>query len=137
MSERIKAIDLCCGAGGWACAARGLPIDVVAAVDLWEPACRTYGLNWRLVKVIQGDLRDTAVRAEVEGIAAQHDVQLILGGIPCEWLSIRRNVGNASSDAERKAERATLAAVLALVLSGIIREWRARESQTDIPAARL
>ena len=29
--EPITAVDLCCGAGGWACAARGLPISIVAA----------------------------------------------------------------------------------------------------------
>lgn len=34
MKRFLNAIDLCCGAGGWACAARGLPIRFVAVADL-------------------------------------------------------------------------------------------------------
>lgn len=58
MNTTIRAIDLCAGAGGWACAARGLPITIVAAVDFWRPACETYRLNHPGVKVIEGDLRE-------------------------------------------------------------------------------
>jgi site-specific DNA-cytosine methylase len=42
-------------------------------------------------------------------------VELIVGGIPCEWLSVRRNVGNSPDAAEVRDERRTLAAVLGLV----------------------
>lgn len=74
--DRIKAIDLCAGAGGWGCAARGLPIDIVLAVDLWPVACKTYELNHPSTRVLCGDLRDGGVRAavlEAEAFVAKFD----------------------------------------------------------------
>jgi len=111
----IRAIDLCAGAGGWACAARGLPIEIVAAYDCWEPACKTYQLNHPSTQVIHTDLRDEEVQAQLLQLYQQQGVDLMLGGIPCEWLSVRRNVGNAPGSHEMEAERRTLRAVLALI----------------------
>jgi len=129
--KTLKAIDLCAGAGGWACAAKGLPIEIVAAVDFWEPACQTYRLNWPLTTVIEGDLRDVDVQAKVRDIAEAQGVQLLLGGIPCGWLSVvRRAFHNTPKEAERSEERATLAAVLVLV-ERIAPRWWCLE---DVPA---
>lgn len=114
--RQIIAVDLCCGGGGWACAARGLPIRIVAAVDFWDTACRTYKLNHPETEVICGDLRDGEVRSRLhDACKAAGGVDLVLGGVPCEWLSVRRNVGKAVTEAERENERATLAGVLGLV----------------------
>src|SRR4051812_23050349 len=41
----IRAVDLCCGAGGWACAARGLPIEWVAVADRSSDCLSTWRLN--------------------------------------------------------------------------------------------
>jgi site-specific DNA-cytosine methylase len=65
----IRAVDICCGGGGWACAARGLPIEIVLAVDLWEPAVMTYRLNHPWAEVWQEDLRnlrETCLAAELD-----------------------------------------------------------------------
>jgi site-specific DNA-cytosine methylase len=130
---KIRAIDLCAGAGGWACAANGLPIEIVAAVDYWEPACKTYALNHEWTKVTQDDLRlgeaqDRLLewlRANVPAGpgAGEFGIDLILGGIPCEWLSIRRNVGNAVGQGELDDQRKTLRAVLDLVKKIAPRWW--------------
>jgi site-specific DNA-cytosine methylase len=50
--KTLVAIDLCCGAGGWSCAARGLPIHVVAAVDRWDACCLTHARNHPGTEVI-------------------------------------------------------------------------------------
>ncbi|HZL38009.1 MAG TPA: DNA cytosine methyltransferase [Tepidisphaeraceae bacterium] len=110
--NHLRAIDLCCGAGGWACAARGLPIRVELAVDLWPAAARTYALNHPETEVIVGDVRDPAIQDRVESAAV--GVDLIVGGIPCEWLSSYRTL-NPVKRPERDSERATLDAVLGLV----------------------
>lgn len=115
MKRELRAIDLCCGAGGWACAARGLPIRIALAVDLWDVACRTFRMNHPETHVICGDLREPDVRAEV---LAECDgkVDVVLGAIPCQWLSARRRLKQtAVSDEERTRERATLKSVLQLV----------------------
>ena len=116
MAERIRAIDLCAGAGGWACAARGLPIDMTHAFDFWPVACKTYGLNHPATKVVCGDLRDAAIQAQVRALRGK--VDLILGGIPCEWLSLYRNVGHKGTRikaGEIADQRRTLDAALDLV----------------------
>lgn len=108
----IRAIDLCCGAGGWACAARGLPIEIELAVDLWPVACRTYKLNHPQTQLIRADLREPATRERV--LADCRGIELILGGIPCEWLSLYRRFTKVSSE-ELAEQRATLDSVLSLV----------------------
>jgi site-specific DNA-cytosine methylase len=41
----IRAIDVCAGGGGWAVAARGTPIRIVAAFDHDEDCLATYCFN--------------------------------------------------------------------------------------------
>lgn len=111
--ERLRAIDICCGGGGWACAARELPIDIVLAVDWWETACVTYRLNHPETVVIRAD-------AKTPFLATEHlrgNVDLVLGGIPCEWISSLRMIWPESSPtaAEIDRERALLDAVLQTV----------------------
>lgn len=118
----LAAIDLCCGGGGWACAARGLPIQVLLAVDHWAPACKTYALNHPGTRVLYGDLREPAVAREIR---AHRGVDLVVGGIPCEWLSVYRAFTKAGQvrAPERAAQRATLDSVLALCAALAPRYW--------------
>ena len=116
--ETIKAIDICCGAGGWACAARGLPIEIVLAVDFWQPAITTYRLNHPRTETLLSDLRDHQVGRRIIRMAVERGVDLVLGGIPCEWLSVYRRFEKGKVDeAEREANRATLDSCLSLVKS--------------------
>lgn len=81
----LRAIDVCAGAGGWAVAARGLPIEIVAAFDREEDCLETYRLNHPRVECIQCDV----VEHDFSEYAGQ--VDLVLGGIPCEDISVARN----------------------------------------------
>ena len=115
MVDPIRAIDLCCGAGGWACAARGLPIQITHAFDLAADCCQTCRLNHPGVEVIEGDLLDPAIAARIRAMKGR--VDLVLGGIPCESISIYRNGWNPAtrtSDAEMARFRALLDAILGL-----------------------
>jgi len=117
----IKAIDLCCGGGGWALAARGLPIRIVAAIDWSDVCCSTYAANHPTVEVIQRDVTDPDFQswaAELRG-----SVDLVLGAVPCEWLSVRRNMGNGPEHDEIERGRAVLDALLAAVAAIEPRWW--------------
>jgi site-specific DNA-cytosine methylase len=99
-----------------------LPIRVACAVDFWPVANKTYELNHPGTEVICGDLRDKAVQDRV--VSSWHGkADLIVGGIPCGWLSIRRNCGNAPGEEELADERRTLMAVLDLVARISPRWW--------------
>jgi len=45
-ADRITAIDIFCGAGGFTLAATQLKIDVVAAIEYDKHACETYRNNF-------------------------------------------------------------------------------------------
>ena len=80
----LRAIDVCSGGGGWAVAARGLPIEIVAAFDCVEECLATYaenhpGVHCELCDVVEHDF------SEWSG-----EVDLVLGGIPCELISQAR-----------------------------------------------
>ncbi len=115
----ITAIDICAGAGGWAVAARGLPIQIIAAYDHWDAACETYRLNHPETEVHQVDLAADGVAAEL--VKRHSDVDLILGGIPCQWLSRYRRLVKPKPqelDAGRKLVDACLA-----IARGIEPRW--------------
>lgn len=112
--KMLTAIDLCCGAGGWACAARTLPIRVVVAVDMAPAAVRTYQLNHPTTKVIQGDVREKSVAAQIEAAFGLGMPDIVLGAVPCHWLSKYRRMNSVGTE-ERTAERRTLDSVLGLV----------------------
>lgn len=118
--KAIRAIDICAGGGGWACAARGLPIEIELAVDHWDVACQTYRLNHPDTQVLCADLREPATIAKISKLA--RGVDLVLGGIPCEWLSCYRNLRKVKA-AELAAQRATLDACLQLVRDLNPRWW--------------
>jgi len=128
--NRIKAIDLLCGAGGWGCATRGLPIDVILAVDLWDAACVTYGLNHPNVTIWAVDVRDPVVQEKIIAFAQDHDVRLVLGAITCQWLSVYRHIQKVDH-AEREANRLTLDSCLCLVKQ-IEPQWWCLEDVTQI-----
>ena len=93
--RQLRAIDLCCGAGGWIEAARGLPIEFVLAADWNRECCLTAKYNHPDVPVVQIDIRQIDYR-RLAGC-----VDLILGAIPCEQISIAR--------ASRPADPSTIA----------------------------
>jgi site-specific DNA-cytosine methylase len=91
-------------------------MDVVMAVDLWDAACVTYGLNHPRTVVCNGDLRAPEIQAKIiETARFAGGFDVVLGGIPCQWLSVRRNVGNKPKAKELAQERETLRSVLSLV----------------------
>lgn len=87
----MTAIDLCCGAGGWACAARGLGITWLAVVDIDPVPLATWRTNHAAdhpdCRVICGDLADPLTIIELSGLRPD----IIVGGIPCEQVSVARS----------------------------------------------
>jgi site-specific DNA-cytosine methylase len=91
----LNAIDLGCGAGGWAVAARGLPIRFVAVADIADPSLETWALNHFEnhpdCGVLHADLSTPEGRGLLYSTIADRKIDLILGGIPCEQVSPARN----------------------------------------------
>jgi len=102
----LLAIDLCCGAGGWACAARGLPIEWVAVADSAEDCLETWRVNHAGGHpVCKGLLVDLSTDEGIEAVrraVGRKKIDIIVGGIPCEPVSVARS-NNPTSPAEEAA----------------------------------
>lgn len=83
--REIRAIDICAGGGGWAVAARGTPIRIVAAFDRDEDCLATYEFNHPDVDCMKCDVT-------TYDFSRWSGVDLILGGIPCNHVSVARNL---------------------------------------------
>lgn len=81
--RELTAIDVCCGAGGWGIAARGLPIKIVQAFDLQADCLETYKYNHPGTETTRVDVTKINWR-KFKGI------DIVLGGIPCEEVSPAR-----------------------------------------------
>lgn len=93
--RRLKAIDLCCGAGGWAVAARGMPIEFVAVVDWNELCLETWRVNHQVAhpqcQRVQADLSLPETVEQLLELIGDEQIDIVLGGIPCEQVSRNRN----------------------------------------------
>lgn len=89
----LRALDWCCGAGGWAVAARGLPITWVCVADLAADCLETWAINHGEAHpdcaLIRADLSTPEGLAQVLDACAG-GIDLMVGGIPCEQVSQAR-----------------------------------------------
>jgi DNA (cytosine-5)-methyltransferase 1 len=84
--QRMRAVDLFCGTGGFSRGAHAAGFDVVAAYDLDPNLTFSYPLNFpettlRLTDIAQ--LTGEAIRAD----AGNEHIDLIFGGPPCQGFS--------------------------------------------------
>ena len=126
----LTAIDFLCGAGGWACAARGLPIRFVAVADLEADCLETWRVNHlrhhSRCKLLQVDLGSMAGVNQILAALADRRVDLVVGSIPCEQVSTARQCGdgkNRCSAAELSQLHLLIDNVLGLVKSLRPRWW--------------
>jgi site-specific DNA-cytosine methylase len=115
-------MDVCSGAGGWACAARGLPIDIVYAVDREADCLATYKLNFPKTEVLTADLLTPGVIDDLGQWFRSAGCDVLLGGIPCEQVSRCRRIAKASAGELATVER-LVDSLLRLVDLGAPRWW--------------
>ncbi len=80
------AIDLFCGGGGLSVGLKQAGFQIVAAVELNEPAYRTYKANHRKVKVFLQDITCITGK-ELLQTSPTHNIDLIAGCPPCQGFS--------------------------------------------------
>lgn len=79
MSDRIRAIDLFCGAGGSSCGARAAGAELVAGFDAWELAGRVYQDNFPAARFHHGRIEEHSDRA----VKALGQVDLLMASPEC------------------------------------------------------
>ena len=86
----LRAIDLFCGAGGLSLGLANAGIEVACAVDNWSVATNTYAANFDH-PVLAADVSELTA-ADISEFAGTPggDVDLVVGGPPCQGFSVQR-----------------------------------------------
>ena len=91
--DRLKVIDLFCGAGGFSEGFRQAGFEVTHAVDNWNFALAAHKANQPETEVVKADLeKEFLTKAEIEARFPRPDV--IIGGPPCTEFSGSKRGGS-------------------------------------------
>lgn len=85
----LTAIDLFCGAGGFSTGLERAGFQVVGALDSWRPAVDTYRANFDH-PIVQADIRTLSTEKFLCEVGFAGEVDLIVGGPPCQGFSVQR-----------------------------------------------
>ena len=94
--SKLKVLDLFCGCGGMSKGLEDAGLKIVAGIDVWNKAIASYKKNFNHLSICK-DLR----KLSPESFSSQYNVQktdidLIVGGPPCQGFSIagKRNIAD-------------------------------------------
>jgi DNA (cytosine-5)-methyltransferase 1 len=90
MHDPLWVADLFCGAGGLSEGFRQAGCRIVVGSDVDPDACATYATNFPEAQAVCGDIREARIRKHVAS-AASADIDVIVGGPPCQAFSQMRN----------------------------------------------
>ena len=112
--NKIKAIDLFSGAGGFSLAALDLGIEILAAIELDKDACDTYRKNLiqkreNSIKLLNKDIMTISPDELMDSLQLKEkELDLIIGGPPCQGFSSHRIKNAGVNDQETNYLFATM-----------------------------
>ena len=92
MSRTLKYIDLFSGAGGFSLGFDNKGFQNVFSVDIEPSFCETYNHNFPSHNLIQKDICNVT-DAELKYLKEYDEIDVVIGGPPCQGFSIAGNIG--------------------------------------------
>jgi len=92
MKSKLKYIDLFSGAGGFSLGFDNKGFQNVFSIDIEPNFCKTYKYNFSNHQLIEKDICDLS-DAEIEYLEDSQEVDVVIGGPPCQGFSIAGNIG--------------------------------------------
>ncbi|MGY4105297.1 DNA cytosine methyltransferase [Ignavigranum ruoffiae] len=96
----MNYIDLFAGAGGFTLGLERLGFNNLFSVEYDEQAALTYKQNFPSHNLIQKDIRDLTDE-EIKSLISNNNVDIVIGGPPCQGFSIAGNIGRKFIDDDR------------------------------------
>lgn len=85
--KQYKVLDLFCGCGGMSLGFEKAGYDILLGIDVWKDALTTYSANHVNSKTLCADMA-TLTGEEVENTIGHNNVDIVIGGPPCQGFSI-------------------------------------------------
>lgn len=88
-NNRLVAIDLFCGCGGFSYGFQQAGFDVALGIDMWKDATVTYKHNIASACVVNDDITNVSAGDLLKKINMNpEDIDVIIGGPPCQGFSV-------------------------------------------------
>lgn len=100
MKTKLKYIDLFSGAGGFSLGFDNKGFQNVFSVDIEPSFCETYKHNFSNHQLIEKDICDLS-DSEIKYLKAFDEIDVVIGGPPCQGFSIAGNIGRKFVDDPR------------------------------------
>ncbi|TXD85268.1 DNA (cytosine-5-)-methyltransferase [Subsaximicrobium wynnwilliamsii] len=100
MTQKPKYIDLFSGAGGFSLGFDSQGFEQVFSVDIEPNFCKTYTHNFPEHLLIEKDICELS-DAEIDALKEFDNIDVIIGGPPCQGFSIAGNIGRKFVDDPR------------------------------------
>ena len=88
-NNKLVAIDLFCGCGGFSYGFQQAGFDMVLGIDMWKDATVTYQHNFPNACVINDDITNISEDDILSRLGMNaDDIDVIIGGPPCQGFSV-------------------------------------------------
>ena len=98
--KTLKYIDLFSGAGGFSLGFDRSGFENIFSVDIQKDFCKTYKANFPSHTLIEEDIT-TLSNEKIRSLTSTNDVDVVIGGPPCQGFSIAGNIGRKFIDDPR------------------------------------
>lgn len=100
MKKRMTYIDLFSGSGGFSLGFDNKGFQNIFSIDIEPSFCETYKYNFPNHKLIEKDICQLS-DSEIQYLKEVEDVDVVIGGPPCQGFSIAGNIGRKFIDDPR------------------------------------
>ncbi len=99
-ASSLNYIDLFCGAGGFSVGFDKAGFNNVFSLDIEENFCKTYQYNFPKHTLVKKDIKDLT-NNDIKKLINKQDIDVIVGGPPCQGFSIAGNIARNFIDDPR------------------------------------
>src|SRR5687768_9842113 len=104
----MRVLDFFCGAGGFSEGFRQAGLDVIWALDKWQPAVDTHFENHPACETVRMDIVELSKLPDLAFHSIVPDAEIIIGSPPCTFFSNSNRSGNGNKSQGKKLIEAFL-----------------------------